>query len=91
MTSASTSCCTYKATAAVDAYHTCLSLQASTYDFYELAEALTIMLRDLWNTMGSENEYDAKVASTLAYMLHPNTSARAPVTEVLQSAMFAHC
>ena len=89
MASASASCCTYEATAAVDAYHTCLFLQASTYESEEFAEAHAIM-KDLWNTLGSEEEYDA-VASTLAHMLPPSTSARATVTEVLQSAMFADC
>ena len=70
-------------------YHFCLFLQASTYESEELAEAHPIM-QELWNTMGSEEEYDA-VASTLAHMLHPNTSVRATVTAVLQSAMFADC
>ena len=48
------------------------------------------MMQDLWDVIYDDEEYH-EVASIVRHMLHPSASARATVSEVLTSAMFADC
>ena len=75
-------CCTH------DAYQLVDLLQASTYEVEELDDDSHEMLDHLCGISVDDNEYDAMV-EVLMHMLHPNAGARASVSQVLQSPLFA--